>query len=197
MKRIFDICIAIALMLLLAPIMAVIAVVVRLIMGKPVLFRQERPGRHGVPFIMLKFRTMRDAVDAEGGDLPDSERITVLGRILRRTSLDELPGLWNVLVGDMSIVGPRPLLMEYLPLYNEFQKRRHEVRPGLTGWAQVHGRNTLDWDSRFELDVWYVDHQSMALDIKILFMTMAKVLKAEGISQPGHATAEPFRGGKS
>lgn len=163
-------------------------------MGAPVLFSQTRPGRHGKPFKMIKFRTMRDAIDADGRPLPDAERLTKLGRFLRSSSLDELPELWNVLKGDMSLVGPRPLLMEYLPLYSEEQARRHEVRPGVTGWAQVNGRNAISWDEKFALDVWYVDNRSLWLDLKIIWLTLRKVVKREGISAAGEATMSKFTG---
>tara|TARA_R110001592_G_scaffold63566_2_gene194755 strand:+ start:9679 stop:10179 length:501 start_codon:yes stop_codon:yes gene_type:complete len=165
-------------------------------MGSPVLFRQVRPGRDGKPFYMIKFRTMKDALDAEGNPLPDSERLTAFGQFLRSSSLDELPELWNVLKGDMSLVGPRPLLMEYLPLYSLEQYRRHEVRPGVTGWAQVNGRNTLGWEDKFALDVWYVDNRSLWLDIKILFLTVKKVVVRDGISAEGEATMSKFAGKK-
>jgi sugar transferase EpsL len=193
-KRLFDIVASAAGLLLLSPVLLFIAVASRLSMGPGVLFRQQRPGRGGRVFTMYKFRTMRDALDASGAQLPDSERITRVGGVLRRWSLDELPELFNVLKGDMSLVGPRPLLVEYLPLYTPEQARRHEVRPGITGWAQVNGRNAISWEQKFELDVWYVDHHSLALDLKILFMTVAPVFRREGISQEGHATAERFEG---
>jgi len=181
-------------LLLLAPLMLLVTILVRMFLGPPVLFRQQRPGLHGKPFTLYKFRTMTDARDAQGNLLPDEQRLTRLGRFLRSTSLDELPELWNVLKGDMSLVGPRPLLMEYLPLYTPEQFRRHEVRPGITGWAQIHGRNALSWEERFALDVWYVDHVSLWLDLKILLLTPWKVIAREGISQPGHATVEFFKG---
>lgn len=169
---------------------------VRSRLGRPVFFRQTRPGLRGQPFNMVKFRTMTGARGPDGQLLPDSQRLTSFGRFLRATSLDELPELWNVLKGDMSLVGPRPLLMEYLPLYSPEQGRRHEVRPGITGWAQVNGRNALSWDDKFRLDVWYVDHGSLWLDIKILWLTVRKVLVREGISAVGEATMPRFRGGK-
>lgn len=194
MKRLFDLVVAAFLLGLLAPVMLAVAVAVRLCMGAPVLFQQVRPGLHGKPFIVYKFRTMSDAKDGCGMDLPDAVRLTWFGKVLRRLSIDELPQLFNVLKGDMSLVGPRPLLMEYLPLYTPDQARRHEVRPGITGWAQVNGRNELDWEQRFALDVWYVDHRSFWLDMKILWMTFCKVLKREGVSQQGQATMEKFRG---
>jgi lipopolysaccharide/colanic/teichoic acid biosynthesis glycosyltransferase len=193
-KRAIDVIGAAVALAVLSPVLAVIAVVVRLRLGRPVLFRQERPGRGGVPFTMVKFRTMTDARDAGGTPLADDARMTRLGRFLRRSSLDELPELLNVLRGEMSLVGPRPLLMEYLPLYSPEQTRRHEVRPGITGWTQVKGRNTLPWDEKLALDVWYVDHRSMRLDLKILAMTVKGVLTGHGVSAPGHATMEPFRG---
>jgi lipopolysaccharide/colanic/teichoic acid biosynthesis glycosyltransferase len=192
MKRAFDFTAALFALLLLGPVMLAIALLVRLFLGKPVVFRQQRPGRYGMPFEMYKFRTMTDARDEKGGLLPDARRLTRLGRFLRAASLDELPELWNVLRGDMSLVGPRPLLMQYLARYSPEQARRHEVRPGLTGWAQVNGRNALTWEERFKLDVWYVDHQSFALDMKIILMTIRTILKREGISQPGQATMAEF-----
>ena len=196
-KRLIDILAAFSGLLLLAPLMLVLAVLIRLQMGTPVIFRQARPGLGGKPFRMLKFRTMRDAFDEDGKPLPDDQRITRLGKILRSTSLDELPELWNVLKGDMSLVGPRPLLMEYLPLYSAEQARRHDVRPGITGWAQVNGRNALSWDEKFRLDVWYVDNQSLRLDIRILFMTVRKVLVREGIYAEGEVTMSRFTGPES
>jgi len=193
-RRALDAGTALAGLVLAAPVLLGVAAAVRLRLGSPVLFAQERPGLGGRPFILYKFRTMRDAVDAEGEPLPDEQRLTALGRFLRKTSLDELPQLWNVLRGDMGLVGPRPLLPEYLALYTPEQRRRHEVRPGITGWVQVNGRNAVSWDERFRLDVWYVDNRSLALDLRILALTVKKVLVREGISQPGHATAERFRG---
>lgn len=194
MKRLLDIVVALAGLAVLAAPFLVIALAVRISMGSPVFFRQVRPGMHGQPFRIVKFRTMTDAVGRDGGPLPDHVRMTAVGRFLRSTSLDELPELWNVLTGDMSLVGPRPLLMEYLPLYTPEQSRRHEVRPGLTGWAQVNGRNALSWEEKFRLDVWYVDNRSLRLDLKILWMTAAKVLSREGISAPGEATMPRFSG---
>ena len=193
-KRLFDLITVTLGLLLLAPVILVLVVVVRGISGPPVFFTQRRPGLHGEPFHLIKFRTMTDARDATGDLRPDSDRLTGLGRFLRATSLDELPELFNVLKGDMSLVGPRPLLMEYLPLYSKAQARRHEVRPGITGWAQVHGRNALSWEDKFALDVWYVDNRSIFLDLKILWMTAWAVVRREGISQEGNATMEPFRG---
>lgn len=194
LKRAFDIVAAGAALVLLAPLLAAIAVLVRWRLGRPVLFVQERPGLHGRPFRLYKFRTMTDARRADGSLRPDAERLTPFGRFLRASSLDELPELYNVLVGDMSLVGPRPLLMEYLPLYNAHQRRRHEVRPGLTGWAQVNGRNAISWERKFDLDVWYVDHASFALDLKILWLTVWQVVRREGITAAGSATAERFTG---
>jgi lipopolysaccharide/colanic/teichoic acid biosynthesis glycosyltransferase len=194
MKRAFDLVAAAAALALLAVPMLAIAGAVRIWLGKPVLFTQLRPGRYGLPFRLIKFRTMREAVDAGGRPLPDEERLTCLGQWLRAASLDELPELWNVLRGDMSLVGPRPLLMEYLPLYTPEQARRHEVRPGITGWAQVNGRNALSWEEKFELDVWYVDHSSLWLDLKIIALTLWKMLRCDGINQVGHATMADFMG---
>jgi lipopolysaccharide/colanic/teichoic acid biosynthesis glycosyltransferase len=194
MKRAFDVVAAAAALAMLAVPMLAIAGAVRVCLGRPVLFTQLRPGRHGIPFRLIKFRTMREAVDAERRPLPDDERLTRLGQWLRAASLDELPELWNVLRGDMSLVGPRPLLMEYLPLYTPEQARRHEVRPGVTGWAQVNGRNALSWEEKFELDVWYVDHASFWLDLKIIALTVWKSLRCDGINQEGHATMPDFMG---
>ncbi len=193
-KRWFDILASSLGLLLLAPVIVIIAWQIRRKLGSPVLFRQVRPGLHGKPFEMIKFRTMRDAVDANGNPLPDSERMTPFGSFLRASSLDELPELWNVLKGDMSLVGPRPLLMEYLPLYSPEQYRRHEVRPGVSGWAQVNGRNALSWEDKFKLDVWYVDNRSFWLDLKIIFLTLKKVVVREGISAEGEATMSKFTG---
>jgi lipopolysaccharide/colanic/teichoic acid biosynthesis glycosyltransferase len=194
LKRTIDLVVAGLGLALVWPVLALTAVFVRLFLGTPVLFRQSRPGLGGRPFTIYKFRTMRDGYDEEGNLLPDVQRLTALGRFLRATSLDELPELWNVLRGDMSLVGPRPLLTEYLPLYSSEQARRHDVRPGITGWAQVNGRNALYWDEKFALDVWYVDNRSLLLDLRILALTVKKVLVREGISQRGHVTMEPFRG---
>jgi sugar transferase EpsL len=193
-KRLLDVVASAAALLLLSPVIAVTAVLVAWRLGRPVLFRQVRPGLRGRPFTLVKFRTMTDARGPDGALLPDGERLPPFGAWLRRSSLDELPQLWNVLRGDMSLVGPRPLLMEYLPLYSPEQARRHEVRPGITGWAQVKGRNALPWAERFILDVWYVDHRSFLLDLRILGLTLAKVFRREGITQRGHATADYFRG---
>lgn len=193
-KRIFDIFASLCGLLLLTPVVAILAWQIHRKLGSPVLFRQIRPGKDGKPFEMIKFRTMRDAVDDEGNLLPDAERMTPFGQFLRSSSLDELPELWNVLKGDMSLVGPRPLLMEYLPLYSKEQFRRHEVRPGVTGWAQVNGRNAIRWDEKFKLDVWYVDNRSFWLDLKILFLTVKKVLIRDGIAGEGEVTMSKFTG---
>ncbi|MEG0868748.1 MAG: sugar transferase [Hafnia sp.] len=195
-KRTFDIVASAVGLILLAPVITLVAWQIRKKLGSPVLFRQVRPGLGGKPFEMVKFRTMRDAVDAQGQILPDAERMTPFGSFLRSSSLDELPELWNVLKGDMSLVGPRPLLMEYLPLYSAEQYRRHEVRPGVTGWAQINGRNALSWAEKFKLDVWYVDNQSLWLDIKIIFRTVKKVLVKDGINAQGEATMPKFSGTK-
>lgn len=197
LKRLFDISAAALALLILSPVLAIVAWQINRIMGSPVLFRQIRPGLNGKPFEMIKFRTMKDAVDAQGNPLPDSERLTPFGQFLRSSSLDELPELWNVLKGDMSLVGPRPLLMEYLPLYTPEQYRRHEVRPGVTGWAQINGRNALSWEEKFRLDVWYVDNRSLWLDIKILFLTVKKVVVRDGISADGEATMPKFTGSRN
>ena len=194
LKRLLDIIIASTALILLAPLYAFVAYKVKKNLGSPVLFRQVRPGLHGKPFEMIKFRTMKDAVDANGQPLPDSERLTAFGKMLRSTSLDEMPELWNVIKGDMSIVGPRPLLTEYLPLYNEEQAKRHNVRPGMTGYAQVNGRNAIGWEEKFKLDTWYVEHQSTLLDFKIMFKTVHKVLAKDDISAEGEATMPRFTG---
>ncbi len=193
-KRLFDLILASLSLILLSPLLLLTALAVRLGLGKPVLFRQPRPGYKGRIFTLYKFRTMRDVLAPDGTPLPDERRLTALGRFLRATSLDELPELINVLRGEMSLVGPRPLLVKYLPLYTPEQMRRHDVLPGITGWAQINGRNTLTWQEKFRLDVWYVDHWSLWLDVKILFLTVWKVLRREGISQPGQATASEFDG---
>ncbi len=195
-KRLFDTVASALGLLLLCPVIVVVAFQLRRKIGSPVFFRQTRPGMNGKPFEMVKFRTMKDAVDPEGNPLPDSERMTLFGQFLRSTSLDELPELWNVLKGDMSLVGPRPLLMEYLPLYSKEQYRRHDVRPGVTGWAQVNGRNAISWEDKFKLDLWYVDNQSFLLDLKILVLTVKKVLVRDGISGEGEATMSKFTGNK-
>jgi sugar transferase EpsL len=191
-KPILDRLAALAALIVLAPVLAVLALLVRASLGSPVFFRHKRPGLGGQPFELLKFRTMLNQWDGSGQPLPDGQRLTRFGRFLRSLSLDELPELVNVVCGEMSLVGPRPLLMEYLDRYTPEQARRHEVKPGITGWAQVNGRNALTWEEKFRLDVWYVDHVSLRLDLKILVLTLWKILKREGISQPGHATAQPF-----
>ena len=193
-KRLLDIVIASIALILLSPVYFIVARKVKNNLGSPVLFRQVRPGLHGKPFEMIKFRTMKDAVDANGNPLPDSERLTPFGKMLRATSLDEMPELWNVIKGDMSIVGPRPLLVEYLPLYNEEQAKRHHVRPGITGYAQVNGRNAISWEKKFELDTWYVENQSLWLDFKIMLKTVKKVLAKDDISAEGEVTMSKFTG---
>ncbi|UHL63235.1 sugar transferase [Paralcaligenes sp. KSB-10] len=197
MKRFLDILISSLALVMFSPVMVFIAWRIRRKLGSPVLFRQVRPGLNGKPFKMIKFRSMLEACDTAGNILPDSERLTSFGRFLRATSIDELPELWNVLKGDMSLVGPRPLLMEYLSLYTREQYRRHEVRPGVTGWAQINGRNVLSWEEKFSLDVWYVDNRSFWLDLKILFLTVRKVLIREGISATGQVTMHKFTGSSS
>ncbi|MGN0936903.1 sugar transferase [Acinetobacter amyesii] len=194
LKRLLDIVIASSALVLLSPVYALVAYKVKKNLGSPVLFRQLRPGLHGKPFEMVKFRTMKDALDLDGNPLPDSERLTAFGKMLRATSLDEMPELWNVIKGDMSIVGPRPLLMEYLPLYNEQQAKRHNVRPGITGYAQVNGRNAISWEKKFELDTWYVENQSLWLDFKIMLKTVKKVIAKDDISAEGEATMTKFTG---
>lgn len=196
MKRVLDILVATAALVLLSLPLLMLFLLIRAKLGSPVFFYQTRPGMHGKPFCMVKFRTMTDARGPDGQLLSDAERLTSFGRFLRSSSLDELPGLWNVLMGNMSLVGPRPLLMEYLPLYSPEQARRHEVRPGITGWAQVNGRNAISWEEKFVLDVWYVNNQSLWLDIKILLLTVKKVLVREGISAAGEATMPVFKGHK-
>jgi len=196
-KRAFDFVVSFFAIIFLAPLILLIALMLRIKLGKPILFKQLRPGLLGHPFKMIKFRTMRNAYDAQGNPLSDIERMTAFGHFLRSTSLDELPELFNVLKGDMSLVGPRPLLMEYLPLYSREQSRRHEVRPGVTGWSQINGRNAISWEKKLNLDVWYVDNQSFWLDIIILFTTLKKVLMRDGISSKGHVTTEKFKGTSS
>jgi sugar transferase EpsL len=196
LKRIFDLLATLLSLGITIPLLLIISLLVWIFLGTPILFLQQRPGYKGRPFITYKFRTMTNRRGPDGNLLPDGERLTPFGRFLRSTSLDDLPQLWNVLVGEMSLVGPRPLLMSYLERYTPEQMRRHDVLPGITGWAQIHGRNTIDWNEKFRLDVWYVDHRSFWLDIKILFLTPWKVFKREGISQPGQATAEEFKGTK-
>lgn len=194
MKHFTDFTAAFLALLVLSPLLLILMVLVRLKLGSPIFFTQVRPGLHGKPFKMIKFRTMTDARDADGNLLPDNIRLTAFGRFLRSTSLDELPELWNVLKGDMSLVGPRPLLMEYLPRYTPEQARRHEARPGITGWAQINGRNAISWEEKFKLDVWYVDNQTFWLDLKILVLTIKKVFVREGISAEGEATMPKFTG---
>ena len=196
-KRLFDIIASASGLIFLSPVFLILIYLIRKNLGEPVFFTQERPGKDGKPFKMIKFRSMRDAVDKDGNPLPDSERLTPFGKKLRAVSLDELPELWNVLKGDMSLVGPRPLLMSYLPLYNDFQFRRHEMRPGVTGWAQVNGRNAISWDEKFAYDIWYIDHFSLWFDMKILFLTIKKVFIKEGISAEGEATMPYFTGNDS
>jgi lipopolysaccharide/colanic/teichoic acid biosynthesis glycosyltransferase len=193
-KRLFDLSLTLPVLLLAVPLLLLLALLVRLRLGAPVLFKQQRPGLHGKPFTLFKLRTMTDARDAAGHLLPDAERLTPFGRFLRSTSLDELPELINIVRGDMSLVGPRPLLMQYLDLYSAEQMRRHDVLPGVTGWAQVNGRNALSWEQKFALDVWYVDHQSLWLDIAILALTLVKLLQREGINHPDHTTMHVFTG---
>ena len=195
-KRLFDFTAAAVMIVILTPIYIVVGVLLFCFLGRPVLFKQLRPGQHGKPFSIYKFRTMGDERSDSGELLSDELRLTRFGRLLRASSIDELPELWNVIKGDMSLVGPRPLLLEYLPLYNDEQKRRMEVRPGITGWAQINGRNTLSWEDRFQYDVWYVDNRSFWLDLKILLLTIVRVIRADGISQDGHATMENFKGSK-
>lgn len=195
-KRLFDVLCALFALLLLFPVIVVVGILIHRKLGSPILFRQTRPGKDGKSFQMIKFRTMLDAVDKQGDPLPDDQRMTPFGRFLRSTSLDELPELWNVLKGEMSLVGPRPLLMEYLPLYSKEQYRRHEVRPGVTGWAQVNGRNAISWEDKFKLDVWYVDNRSFLLDLKILILTVKKVLVRDDISGEGEVTMSKFTGNK-
>ena len=197
LKRLLDIVIASTALIILSPLYAFVAYKVKKNLGSPVLFRQVRPGLNGKPFEMIKFRTMKDAVDSNGNPLPDSERLTPFGKMLRATSLDEMPELWNVIKGDMSVVGPRPLLMEYLPLYNQEQAKRHLVRPGMTGHAQVNGRNAISWEEKFKLDTWYVENRSTCLDFKIMFKTVHKVLAKDDISAEGEATMTKFTGTKN
>ena len=196
LKRLFDIVVSLFVLILFSPIYLFLAYKVKKNLGSPVLFKQIRPGLHGKPFEMVKFRTMKDAVDAQGNPLPDAERLTPFGKMLRATSLDELPEFWNVLKGEMSLVGPRPLLMEYLPLYNERQAKRHEVKPGITGYAQVNGRNAISWEQKFELDTWYGENRSFCLDIKILFKTVWKVVAKDDINAVNDATMPKFEGNK-
>ena len=194
MKRLIDFLAAAIALVLLSPVIVVVAILIKRKLGSPVLFRQQRPGLAGRPFFLYKFRTMNDARDGNGDLLPDSQRLVGIGKLVRELSLDELPQLFNVLKGDMSLIGPRPLLMEYLPLYSATQKRRHEVRPGITGWAQVNGRNAISWEKRFELDVWYVENRTLLLDFKIFVMTILKVVRRSGVNEPGQATMRKFTG---
>ncbi|MCB0040882.1 MAG: sugar transferase [Caldilinea sp.] len=193
-KRLFDLLITLPALVLCVPLIGILCIAVRVKLGAPVFFRQQRPGLRGKPFTMVKFRTMTDARDAAGALLPDADRLPPFGKFLRRTSLDELPELWNVVKGDMSLVGPRPLLMRYLNRYTPEQARRHAVRPGITGWAQVNGRNAISWEEKFKLDVWYVDNVSCGLDLKVIWMTLSKVIRREGVNQDGQATMEEFMG---
>ena len=193
-KRLFDLTFALIAILILSPIILATAILVRIFLGKPILFKQQRPGYKGRPFFIYKFRSMTNRLTPDGSQLPDAERLTRFGRLLRSLSLDELPELFNIVRGEMSFVGPRPLLMEYLPLYSPKQAHRHDVIPGLTGWAQVNGRNTIDWPTKFSMDTWYVDHWSFALDIKIILLTAWKAISREGINQEGQATIEYFKG---
>jgi sugar transferase EpsL len=197
LKRLLDFSLAFIALILLSSIFLITAILIRIKLGSPIIFKQERPGLHGKVFSVYKFRTMTDERDVDGELLPDNIRLTSFGKLVRKLSLDELPQLLNVIKGDISLVGPRPLLVEYLELYNSEQARRHEVRPGITGWAQVNGRNVISWEEKFKLDVWYVDNQTLLLDIKIILMTIMKVFKSEGINQPGQATAEKFKGSKN
>lgn len=198
MKRTFDLVVSSLLFIITLPLMFIISILILVFMGRPILFKQQRPGLHAKPFYVLKFRTMNNKCDEKGNLLPDEDRVTLLGKILRKLSLDELPQLINVIKGDMSLVGPRPLLMEYLPLYSPEQARRHEVRPGITGWAQVNGRNAISWEKKFELDIWYVDNQSFWLDLKIILLTILRVLQTKDInSSPNQISTEKFRGNSS
>lgn len=194
MKRAFDLCVSLFLSILLLPFAIIIATLIKIKLGSPILFQQQRPGLHGKPFILYKFRTMTNELDRNGNLLTDGKRLTQFGFFLRKYSIDEIPQLLNVIGGKLSLVGPRPLLMDYLPLYTSDQRKRHQVRPGITGWAQVNGRNAISWEEKFALDAWYVENQSFLLDLKILFLTVYKVIKSEGISQEGNVTMEPFRG---
>ncbi|WP_243525229.1 sugar transferase [Bacillus pseudomycoides] len=197
MKRLFDLFVSLSILVFLLPLIIIVAVLVRIKLGSPIIFKQQRPGLHGVPFFLYKFRTMTDEKDSEGNVLPDDVRFTRFGGFLRKYSLDELPQLFNVIKGDLSLVGPRPLLMEYLELYTEEQAKRHNVRPGITGWAQVNGRNAISWEEKFNFDVWYAKKRTFWLDMKILLLTVKKVFKSEGINQVGHVTVEKFNGTKN
>lgn len=193
-KRLLDIILSAIILILASPLLLLTAVLIFLSYGAPIFFKHERPGKDGLPFKLIKFRSMRDARDQKGNILPDAERITRFGRFIRRTSIDELPEFYNVLRGDMSLVGPRPLLMQYLKRYSVEQARRHDVLPGVTGWAQINGRNAISWDDKFKYDLWYIDHWTFWLDVKIIFLTIWKVLKGDGVSQPGRATMDEFMG---
>ncbi|MGG0458523.1 sugar transferase [Bacillus mycoides] len=197
MKRLFDLFVSLSLLVFLLPLIIIVAVLVRIKLGSPIIFKQQRPGLHGVPFFLYKFRTMTDEKDSEGNVLPDDVRFTRFGGVLRKYSLDELPQFFNVIKGDLSLVGPRPLLMEYLELYTEEQAKRHNVRPGITGWAQVNGRNAISWEEKFDFDVWYAKKRTFWFDMKILLLTAKKVFKSEGINQVGHVTVEKFNGTKN
>jgi len=194
LKKLFDFCVALSILILASPLLILVSTLVYIFLGRPILFLQVRPGFHAIPFTIYKFRTMLNVSTTKMHSLCDEDRLTTFGRLLRRTSLDELPQLFNVLKGDLSLVGPRPLLMEYLPLYSAEQTRRHDVYPGITGWAQVNGRNSISWEGKFKMDVWYVNNQSFLLDIKILGLTIWKVFKREGVTQKDHPTAEKFHG---
>tara|TARA_Y100000816_G_scaffold291734_1_gene284096 strand:- start:1306 stop:1905 length:600 start_codon:yes stop_codon:yes gene_type:complete len=196
-KRFLDLTFSILALIMLLPLLLILSIIIYLSMGSPILFTQKRPGKNNMPFLLFKFRTMKSLNSKSASSFSDAERLTWIGKFFRKASLDELPSLWNVIKGDISLVGPRPLLMEYLPLYSKEQMRRHEVKPGITGWAQINGRNTISWEEKFELDVWYVENQSLWLDIKILLLTIWKVIKREGINQKGNATMEKFKGNKS
>ncbi|MDA1530429.1 sugar transferase [Bacillus cereus group sp. TH260-2LC] len=196
MKRLFDVCVSLLLLLLFSIVICIVAILVRIKLGSPILFKQERPGINGIPFYLYKFRTMTNEINGDGYWLPDEVRLTAFGKKLRKYSIDELPQLINVIKGDLSLVGPRPLLMEYLPLYSSKQAKRHNVKPGITGWAQINGRNLITWEEKFELDVWYVENRSFLLDLKIIVLTILKVFKTEGINHVGHVTMERFTGGK-
>lgn len=196
MKRLFDVCVSLLLLLLFSIVICIVAILVRIKLGSPILFKQERPGMNGIPFYLYKFRTMTNEINGDGNWLPDEVRLTAFGKTLRKYSIDELPQLINVIKGDLSLVGPRPLLMEYLPLYSSKQAKRHDVKPGITGWAQINGRNSINWEEKFELDVWYVENRSFLLDLKIIVLTITKVFKTEGINHVGHVTMGRFTGGK-
>ncbi|EJR42464.1 sugar transferase [Bacillus mycoides] len=195
MKRLFDVCVSLLLLLLFSIVICIVAILVRIKLGSPILFKQKRPGMNGIPFYLYKFRTMTNEIGGDGNWIPDEVRLTNFGKTLRKYSIDELPQLINVIKGDLSLVGPRPLLMEYLPLYSSKQAKRHDVKPGITGWAQINGRNSITWEEKFELDIWYVENHSFLLDMKIIVLTITKVFKPEGINHVGHVTMERFTGG--